>query len=169
MATDRPTTADLIHAAAMLVETSSEMTADEFAERLEAFIDESESKIAALRAIFKAAEGREATCKAEAALYTTAGKAHATTAERVKGRALALMEAAEHAGETLTGARLQPNSAAPLLYAPDFDATALPFDMQRVKVEPNSAAIAAALERGEVVPGVTMGVRGRHLRWTESK
>jgi len=163
------TTAQLIHAAAMLVETSADFTADEFAERLASFIEESTDKIAALRAVCKAAEGRAASCKAESALYATAAKAHTNTAERTLARAYLLMEAAEHAGETLTGARLQPNSAAPLLYAPDFDATALPFDMQRVKVEPNSAAIAAALERGEVVPGVTMGVRGRHLRWTESK
>lgn len=162
------TTSQLIHAAAMLVETSWEMTADEFEERMEAFLAESTDKIAALRAVCKAAEGRAATCKAEAALYAAAGKTHAANADRVKSRAFALMEAAEHAGETLTGARLQANGGKPsLVYAAGFDATSLPFAYQRVIVEPDADAIAAVLAKGEAVEGVTLAERGRHLRWVE--
>ena len=165
-----PTTADLIHAAAMLVETSWELTADEFQERLDSFIAESTDKIAALRAVCKAAEGRAATCKAEAGLYTAAAKAHANTAARAQERAFMLMEAAEHAGETLPGARLQANGGkAPLVYAPGFEATALPFDLQRVTVEANADAIRAVLAKGGEVEGVSVGAAGRHLRWTESK
>ena len=78
------------------------------------------------------------------------------------------MEAAEAAGEKLPGARLQTNGGAvPLRYAEGFDVGALPFALQRVTVEPNPDAIRAALERGETLPGVTLGERGRALRWTE--
>jgi len=161
------TTQELIHAAALLIETSWDMEPAEFDERLAAFVEESEDKIKALRYVCKAAEGRAATCKAEAAAFTTAAKSHAGNAERVKARAFELMLAAEATGETLTGARLQANPADPLEYAPDFDAGALPPTLQRVTVEADSAAIRAALARGEVVPGVTLGERGRHLRWTE--
>ena len=77
------TTAQLIHAAALMVETSWEMTPEEFAERLEAFVAESTDKIAALRAVCKAAEGRAAVCKAEADAYAAAAKAHKSNAERV--------------------------------------------------------------------------------------
>ena len=164
------TTQELIHAAAMLVETSWEMPSEEFEERIAAFVAESTDKIAALRAVCKAAEGRATALKAEAAAYTAAAKAHANNADRVKARAFALMEAAEHAGETLAGARLQPNGGKqPLVYAADFDATALPFEFQRVSVEADADAIAAAIAKGEAVAGVTLGERGRHLRWTESK
>lgn len=162
------TTAQLIHAAALMVEASWEMTPEEFNERLEAFVAESADKLAALRAVCKAAEGRAAVCKAEADAYTAAAKAHKSNAERAKARAFALMEAAEAAGETLPGARLQANGGAlPLRYAEGFDVGTLPFALQRVTVEPNPDAIRAALERGETLPGVTLGERGRALRWTE--
>ena len=164
------TTAQLIHAAAMLVETSWEMTADEFAERLEAFVAESADKIAALRAVCKAAEARATACKSEADLYAIAAKAHGNNADRVKARAFLLMEAAELAGESLPGARLQANGGkVPLVYAPGFEATALPFDLQRVTVEANADAIRAVLAKGGEVEGVSVGAAGRHLRWTESK
>lgn len=162
------TTSELIHAAALMVETSWEMTPEEFEERLAAFVAESSDKIAALRAVCKAAEGRAAVCKAEADAYAAAAKVHKNNAERVKARAFALMEAAEATGETLPGARLQVNGGvAPLVYAEGFDANALPFTLQRVTVEPNADAIRAALAKGENVPGVVVGERGRSLRWTE--
>lgn len=162
------TTAELIHAAALMVETSWEMTPEEFAERLESFVAESTDKIAALRAVCKAAKGRASVCDAEAKAYAAAAKVHKNNAERVKARAFALMEAAEHAGETLPGARLQVNGgAAPLVYAEGFDVNALPMKCWRVTVEPNADAIRAALEKGETLPGVVLGERGRSLRWTE--
>ena len=161
------TTSELIHAAAMMVETSWEMTPEEFEERLAAFVAESTDKIAALRAVCKAAEGRATTCKAEAAAYSAAAKTHALNADRVKARAFALMVAAEETGETLPGARLQGNGGSvPLVYADDFDANALPLTLQRVTVEPNADAIRKALERGETIPGVSLGERGRSLRWS---
>lgn len=164
------TTAQLIHEAAMLVETSIDYDADTFAENLEEFLLRAESKIVALRCVHKAAESRAASLKAEAALYAAAAKTHAANADRVKDRAYMLMEAAELTGEVLTGARLQANGgSAPLVYAPGFVATDLPFDLQRVSVEPNADAIRAALAKGEAVPGVTVGERGRSLRWTEAK
>ena len=162
------TTRDLIMQAAILVERGWELPAEEFEAALASFVADSADKIAALRAVYRAAEGRAATCKAEADLYAAAAKRHKATAEQVRQRAQALAEAAEAAGETLPGVRLQVNGgAAPLQFAEDFDVDALPFALQRVTVEPNPDAIRAALERGETLPGVTLGARGRALRWTE--
>lgn len=162
------TTSELIHHAAMLVESGWELPADEFDSELSAFVDNATDKIAALRAVNKAAEARATALKAEAALYAAAAKTHQSNADRVKARAFALMEAAEHAGETLAGARLQPNGGkAPLVYAADFDATGLPFELQRVTVEADADAIRAVLAKGGEVSGVSVGATGRHLRWTE--
>lgn len=162
------TTAELITAAAILVDTSADYTADEFAEHLEAFVAAAEDKIKALRIVCRAAEGRAAACKAESALYAAAAKTYAGNADRVKARAFMLMEAAEIAGETLLGARLQPNGGKqPLVYAADFDASALPFDCQRVTVEADADKVRNALAAGAALAGVTLGEVGRHLRWRE--
>ena len=161
------TTNELIHAAALLIETSWEMEPDEFDARLASFLDESEDKIKALRCVCKAAEGRAATCKAEATAYATAAKSHAGNAERVKMRAFDLMVAAEATGEPLSGARLQANPADPLVFAPDFDPSALAPEYQRITVAPDAASIRQALGRGLALPGVALGECGRHLRWTE--
>ena len=170
MATDRPTTGELIQAAAILVDASADYTADEFAAVLDAFVDAAEDKIRALRFVAKAAESRADALKAEAAAYTAAARSHAANAERVTARAVELLEAADLVGELLTGARLQANGGkVPLVYAPGFDATALPFDLQRVTVEANADAIRAVLAKGGEVEGVSVGAAGRHLRWTESK
>ena len=167
MATDRPTTGELIQAAAILVDTSVEYTADEFSAVLDAFVEAADDKIRALRFVAKAAESRADALKAEAAAYTAAARSHAANAERVTARAVMLLEAAELVGEVLTGARLQANGGkAPLVYAVGFIAADLPYDLQRVKVEPNADAIRAALARGESVYGVAVGEAGRHLRWT---
>ena len=164
----RPTTGELIQAAAILVDTSADYTADEFAAVLDAFVDAAEDKIRALRFVAKAAESRAAALKAEAAAYTATARAHAANAERVTARAVMLLEAAELVGELLTGARLQANGGkAPLVYAADFVAGDLPSDLQRVIVEANADAIRAALQRGEPVPGVELAPVGRHLRWVE--
>ena len=89
---------------------------------------------------------------------------------RARRRAVELLEAAELVGELLTGARLQANGGkAPLVYAADFVAGDLPYDLQRVRVEPNADAIRAAIAKGEAVYGVAVGEAGRHLRWTEAR
>jgi len=164
------TTHELIHAAALLIETSWDMEPAEFDERLAAFVEESSDKIKALRVVCKLAEGRAATCKAEAEAYTAAAKASANTAGRVKALAFALVEAAEAAGETLPGARLQPNGGKPALrFVADFDPASLPFELQRVVVEADGDAIRAAIARGVLVPGVDVAPQGRHLRWVEGK
>ena len=164
------TTTQLIHEASMLIETSIDYTPEEFDAALAAFVSAAESKIAALRVVCKLAEGRAATCKAEAEAYTAAAKASANTAGRVKALAFALVEAAEAAGETLPGARLQPNGGKPALrFVDDFDPASLPFELQRVVVEADGDAIRAAIARGVLVPGVDVAPQSRHLRWVEGK
>ena len=164
------TTHDLLHTAALLVEDGWQLTAEEFEQRLADFVAGADDKIRALRVVCKLAEGRAATCKAEAEAYTAAARASQNTAGRVKQLAYALVEAAEAAGESLPGARLQPNGGKPALrFVDGFDAASLPFELQRVVVEADSDAIRAAIARGVLVPGVDVAPAGRHLRWTEGK
>ncbi|GDX83908.1 hypothetical protein LBMAG42_57190 [Deltaproteobacteria bacterium] len=162
------TTYDLIVAADILVTTSWKMTEEEFASRLAAFVDESTDKLAALRAVHKAADARAKGLKAEAAAYADAAKAQANIAERVKGRAAELFAAAEKAGEVLPGGRTQPNGGAlPMDFAADFSVMNLPIEFW--KIEPDGDAIRAALGTGATLPGVTIGKRGSHFRFVEAK
>ena len=162
------TSNELINAAGLLLETSWEMTPEDFAERLEAFVAESGDKLAALRHVAKLAEARGAGCKAEAAAWTNAARAANNRAESVKARAELLYCAARELGEALPGGRMQPNGGAPpLAFAEDFDPFLLPASCQRVSVEPNADAIRLALAAGEALPGVALGERGEHFRWTE--
>ena len=164
------TTHDLLHTAALLVEDGWQLTAEEFEQRLADFVAGADDKIKALRVVCKLAEGRAATCKAEAEAYSAAARASQNTAGRVKQLAYALAEAAEAAGESLPGARLQPNGGKPALrFVDGFDAATLPFELQRVVVEADSDAIRAAIARGVLVPGVDVAPAGRHLRWVEGK
>lgn len=163
------TTHDLLHTAALLVEDGWQLTSEEFEQRLADFVAGADDKIKALRIVCKLAEGRAATCKAEAEAYTAAAKASANTAGRVKALAFALVEAAEAAGETLPGARLQANSTRALRFVDGFDAATLPFELQRVVVEADGDAIRAAIARGVLVPGVDVAPQSRHLRWVEGK
>jgi hypothetical protein len=164
------TTHDLLHTAALLVEDGWQLTAEEFEQRLADFVAGADDKIKALRIVCRLAEGRAATCKAEAAAYVAAQRASENTAARVKALAFALVEAAEAAGESLPGARLQPNGGKPALrFVDGFDPASLPFEMQRVVVEADSEAIRAAIARGHLVPGVDVAPQGRHLRWIEGR
>ena len=163
------TTHDLLHTAALLVEDGWQLTAEEFEQRLADFVANADDKIKALRIVCKLAEGRAATCKAESAAYAAAAKASQNTAERVKQLAFALVEAAELAGESLPGARLQVNSTRALRFVDGFDPATLPFALQRVVVEADGDAIRAAIARGVLVPGVDVAPAGRHLRWVEGK
>ena len=162
------TTRDLLHAADMLIATSADYTEDEFAERLSAFVDESADKLASLRVVCKAYEAKADGCKAEAKVYAAAAKTANNRAESIEALAGLLVRKAIEVGEPLPGAKMVGNGGkVPLVYAPTFAATDLPFSMQRVVVEADSDAIRAALERGEVVEGVTLGERGERLKWTE--
>lgn len=164
------TTHDLLNTADLLVSEGWQLTAEEFEQRLADFVASADDKIKALRVVCKLAEGRAATCKAEAAAYAAAAKASENTAGRVKQLAFALVEAAELAGESLPGARLQPNGGKPALrFVDGFDPAGLPFELQRVVVEADSDAIRAAIARGVLVPGVDVAPAGKHLRWVEGK
>lgn len=164
------TTHDLLNTADLLVSEGWQLPAEEFDARLADFVAGATDKIAALRIVCKLAEGRAATCKAEADAYTAAAKASANTAGRVKALAFALVEAAELAGERLPGARLQPNGGKPALrFVDGFDPATLPFELQRLVVLPDSDAIRAAIARGVLVPGVDVAPVSRHLRWVEGK
>lgn len=164
------TTHDLLNTADQLVSRGWELPAEEFDALLADFVAAADDKIKALRVVCRLAEGRAATCKAEAAAFAAAAKASENTAGRVKQLAFALVEAAELAGESLPGARLQPNGGKPALrFVDGFDPAGLPFELQRVVVEADSDAIRAAIARGVLVPGVDVAPAGKHLRWVEGK
>jgi hypothetical protein len=161
-----PTTYDLLGAANLLLATSADMTADEFDARLAAFIDESADKMAALRAVAKAAAATEAMHKDEAAGHAARAKSAGARADRAKERAYVLLCAKRELGEEpkVPGvARIQANGGkAPIVL---LDADAIPDHLVVVERHPNAAAIRAALERGEDVPGCALGERGEGVRW----
>jgi hypothetical protein len=164
------TTIDLVRAADLLLATSWEVPEDEFATRLDAWTAESTDKLAALRAACKLAEGREAACKAEAATWTAASRGAGNRAARIKDLARVLYCAAREAGQDLPGGRMQPNGGAvPVVLDEGIDPAALPPQYQRVVVTADVDAIRAALLRGEVIPGATLGERGEHFRWAEGR
>ena len=162
------TTRELIYAADLLIATSWEFTPEEFAERLAAFVAESTDKLAALRVVCRAYEGKADALKAEAATYSKAAKVAGNRAEAITDLAAKLTRAAIEIGEPLAGAKFVGNGGkAPLVYAPDFDAAKLPTALQRVSIEPHADAIRTAIEGGAEVAGVHIGERGERLKWTE--
>lgn len=163
------TTAQLLDAAALMLATSWEMSPEEFDERLGAWLDESADKLAALRAVAKAAEAMAAAHKAEAEAHAARVKQGKATVERAKERAYALLCAMREAGgeASVPGvARIQKNGGKPpLVFAPGFDVGALPDACKRVVVEPDNDAIRRALEAGIAIDGVTIGEAGEGVRW----
>lgn len=161
-------TLELIAAADLLIATSWETSPEDFDARLAAFVAESADTLAALRVICKAYESKADACKSEAKVYAGAAKSATNRAERVESLAAMLVKKAAETGEILPGAKMVSNGGGvPLLYSATFVAAELPFAYQAVVVVPDSAAIRAALEQGESVPGVALGTRGEHLKWTE--
>lgn len=164
-----PTTQELIDRAFALISTSYEYTPEDFDALLASFVEESGDKLAALRAVAKAADATAATHRAEADAHHRRAKAEAAKADRCKERAYALLSAMRDAGEDpkVKGvARLQANGGKlPLVYAPDFAAADLPPAMQRVVVEADTDAIRLMLDNGLPVRGVTLGPRGEGVRW----
>lgn len=161
------TTLDLVRAADLLLATSWEMTPEDFEARLAAFVDESDDKFAALRAVHVAAGKDAAMAKAEADRFTAARKAAERVGERVADLAGRLLRARRELGEepAVRGvARLQRNGGArPLVYDATFDEAALPERLTRRVVDPS--ALRAAIEAGEAVQGVTLGEVGEHVRF----
>lgn len=111
---------------------------------------------------------RATAAKAEADQWAERAKREQRGADAVRRRILAhLVATGQTAAETASGRvlRVVPNGGArSVLLADEFDPAQLPDDLVRVRREPDRAAIAAALERGERVPGCAMVERGQHLR-----
>lgn len=165
-----PSTFDLIDEADRLLLLSWGYESADFDAALTSFVAAAADKLHALRVVVRLAEGRVLTCKGEAMIWDGAAKAAANRAERCKYLAEHLYRASVELGEPLPGGKLQQNGGKPpLVYAEGFAASSLPAAYQRVTVEADTDAIRAALERGEVVPGVELGDRGAHFRFVEGK
>jgi hypothetical protein len=165
------TTVQLLDAATLLLVSSWDMEPAEFDERLAAFLAESADKLAAMRAVVRAAQAQGAAHKAEAAMHLGRVRAANSTTERIAEMACALLRARREIGESTTIAgvvRLQVNGGlVPLVYAAGFDPALLPAELRRVRYEADAEAIRDALARGEAVPGVTLGERGESVRWAQ--
>lgn len=164
-----PTTYDLLSAAALFLATSGELEPEEFTARLDAFLAESGDKLAALRAIAKAAAATEAMHREESAGHDARANRAAATEDRMRDLAYQLLAARRELGEDpkVAGvARIQRNGGkAPLLGLDTLDADTLPGDLVVVTRRPDVAAIRAVLDAGGTVPGVTLGERGEGVRW----
>lgn len=161
------TTRDLLAAADLLIATSWEMTPEEFEERLAAFTAESTDKLAAIKAVLRAYEGKQEAHKQEARIYTEAARLAGKRADRLTELAGMLVRAAEEVGEPLAGAKFVANGGkVPLVYAEGFNPADLPLEYQRVSIEADADRLRAAIEAGAEIPGVTLGARGSRLKWT---
>ena len=165
----KPTTSDLLHIAHLFLAHSGEMEPDDFEAALASFIEESGDKLGALRAVSLRLAAESQIEAEEAARHTTRKERAAKQADRVKGRARELLEAMEQLGEEpkVKGvARLQANGGAlPLVGLDAIDPATLPDALVVIRREASVPAIRAELAAGRDVPGVTLGERGRHLRW----
>lgn len=132
--------------------------------RLDALRCDHATKIEGCCRAIKNFEAEETALKAESDRLrkraATADAAKDRLKAYVKGNMEALSIDKMEAG--LFKVRLQANSTSPLDITVPLDT--LPEELLRVTVEPNNEAIRAALAKGQVIEGVQLGRRGRHLR-----
>ena len=162
------TTADLLTLARALTEAWADLESDDLDRELAAFAGTSDDKIKALRAVFVTATAQAGLYTAEADALLAVAATHQRTANRVKASAKALLLARKELGMdtkipgvvSLVGS----GGVLPLLIA---DPKAVPYEYTRTIVEPDSALLRAALDTGEVIPGVSYGERGVSARWAK--
>ena len=132
--------------------------------------DGCDDKIAAYKAVHKAASRRRDECLDRAATWASMAGRHASVATRTRDLATLVLQAIrDTTGErkvTLADgeeARLQPTTA----YRVDvLDVDALPAAYVRVTTAPDKAAIKGALRAGAVVDGAALvAVASEHIRW----
>lgn len=156
--------------------TQDELTADpEAAERWYAALDEwaaaAEHKIAAYRAIYRAAEARRQLLDGEAKRYAAAATREARTVERMEGMALALLHAQEEldgtsdvrlSDGTMVEIRTRRSTAVKVV-----DQKAVPDRWLRY-AEPavDKSGAAKAIKAGEQIPGLELEHREHeYVRW----
>lgn len=163
------TTHDLIVEAAAITEAWAELTDDDLDLALASYTDATDDKLRALRAVAMTAASKADLWRSEAEPLIHAAKMHDRTAERVSERATALLHARRELGlpTTVEGcARLQKagGAASVVVSVPTED---LPFEYQRVRLEPKRTELAEALTRGETIPGVRLAERSESIRWAK--
>ena len=164
-----PTTHDYIVEAAVITEQLAELSDEDFDLALTSYADATDDKLRALRAVAMTAASKADLWRSEASPLIHAARMHDRTAERVKERATALLLARRELGlpTTVEGcARLQAagGAASVVVSVPTED---LPFEYQRVKLEPKRGELAEALTRGETIPGVKLAERTESIRWVK--
>ena len=163
-----PTTADLLTLARALTDAWADLEPDDLDRELAAFGDVSDDKIKALRAVFVTATAQAELYRVEAAALMTVSKAHLRTADRVNASAKALLLARKDLGmdTKIPGvvSLVGNGGALPLIIA---DPKTVPYEYTRTITEPDGALLRAALDTGEVIPGVSYGERGVSARWAK--
>ena len=163
-----PTTADLLANARALTEAWADLESDDLDRELAAFAGTSDDKIKALRAVFVTATAQADLYTAEAVALMTVSKAHIRTAGRVNASVKALLLARKDLGmdTKIPGvvSLVGNGGALPLIIS---DPKAVPYEYTKTTVEPDGALLRAALDTGEVIPGVSYGERGVSARWAK--
>jgi hypothetical protein len=163
-----PTTYELLNAADRLMSEAAEMEIDAFDARLTAWLGDGDEKLTRLAAWSRAAAAREARDTEQRDAYNVAIERSKREQERAKALALDLLTKREELGDApaVPGvARLQANGGKPPLVILDPAAVPPAWCRPAVSPGPDTDRIRAALDAGETIPGVTLGERGRHVRW----
>lgn len=164
-----PTTYDLLTAADRFMVEAGDLDPDAFEAALCAWLGEAGDKLERIAAWHAAVKARVERDTAQREAYDTAVRRGKADIERAKALAFDLLAKREEMGEAprVVGvARLQTNGGkAPMLGLDRVDPATLPDDLVVIERRPNADAIRLALAAGREVSGVTVGERGRSVRF----
>ena len=121
---------------------------------------EIEHKVEACCQVLRNLESDRDALKAEADRFAKRAKSAGNAADRLKGYVLSCLQAADIHSVEAGVFRVAVAQSPPAL---KIDDEAVPSNYKRLVSEVDKAAVKAALERGENVPGAAL-VRGTHLR-----
>lgn len=146
--------------------TQNEGLEDEqaYKDTLESLQGELDDKVEQWCHAIKNQEGERDAIKAEADRLSTKAASLTKQVERMKNTLRIYMTEANRkkAGNTIKASIQKNGGKLPIVLT--VDPKDLPFDFQKVKIEPNNEAIRDALEHGQEVPGAELGERGEHIK-----
>lgn len=135
-----------------------------YQDTLEGLQGELDDKVEQWCHAIKNQEGERDAIKAEADRLRAKAASLDKQVDRMKRTLQMYMAAANRkkAGNTIKASIVKKGGLPPLVLT--IDPKDLPFDFQKVKIEPNNEAIRDALEQGKEVPGAELGERGEYLK-----
>lgn len=135
-----------------------------YQDTLEGLQGELDDKVEQWCHAIKNQEGERDAIKAEADRLSAKAASLTKQVERMKNTLRIYMTEANRkkAGNTIKASIQKNGGKLPIVLT--VDPKDLPFDFQKVKIEPNNEAIRDALEHGQEVPGAELGERGEHIK-----